>query len=275
VQLSAVVDGEAVSITTAIAAGEILSNRVYDVRKLLRAGISYDDLIECVTSEIEPDSWEDVGGPGSVKEFSRCLVVRQTGKVHAKISLVLKQIHRHVARGTEPVPPLTAGERADRKVRKALQRRVTARLENVPLDAAIAQLAERHSVPLQIRVHDFEDEGIALDPPVSVKLIGVRLDAALDRILQPLKLEWYVENGVLQITTKIAAEEALETRTYNVGLHRNVQSLFQGVMRAGDEDSWEDVGGPGSLTFMRNVLIVRQTEGEFSKIEAWLKRQGR
>ena len=54
---------------------------------------TYPDLIETITKLIAPDSWEDVGGPGSLSVLSvgrlDALVVRQTRDVHGQIEGLL------------------------------------------------------------------------------------------------------------------------------------------------------------------------------------------
>jgi hypothetical protein len=51
-----------------------------------------DELIELITCVISPDTWEDVGGPGSRKNFGRLLVISQTLDVHLEIEALLEQI---------------------------------------------------------------------------------------------------------------------------------------------------------------------------------------
>jgi general secretion pathway protein D len=61
----------------------------------------YDDLVDAITNTIDPDSWEDVSGPGTytyVKETG-CLVIRQTWDVHRKILQLLRDLReaKHLA----------------------------------------------------------------------------------------------------------------------------------------------------------------------------------
>ncbi len=60
------------------------------------AQADFDSLIELITSTINPDSWDDVGGPGSIKEFATnlSLVVSQTQDVHEEIEDLLEQLRR-------------------------------------------------------------------------------------------------------------------------------------------------------------------------------------
>jgi len=56
----------------------------------------FDPLIELITTTIAPQSWDEVGGPGSVQGFDTnlSLVVSQTQDVHEKIADLLEQLRR-------------------------------------------------------------------------------------------------------------------------------------------------------------------------------------
>ena len=56
----------------------------------------FDSIIELITATIEPDTWDEVGGPGSIREFENnlSLVISQTQEVHEKIADLLEQLRR-------------------------------------------------------------------------------------------------------------------------------------------------------------------------------------
>jgi general secretion pathway protein D len=56
----------------------------------------FDSLIELIQSTIAPDSWEEVGGAGTVSEFrgNLSLVISQTQEVHEEIADLLEQLRR-------------------------------------------------------------------------------------------------------------------------------------------------------------------------------------
>ena len=56
----------------------------------------FDSLIELITTTISPQSWDDVGGPGSISGFDTnlSLVVSQTQEVHEQIADLLEQLRR-------------------------------------------------------------------------------------------------------------------------------------------------------------------------------------
>jgi general secretion pathway protein D len=60
------------------------------------AQADFDSLIELIVTTIEPDSWEEVGGAGSIQEFQAnlSLVISQTEDVHEQIRDLLEQLRR-------------------------------------------------------------------------------------------------------------------------------------------------------------------------------------
>jgi hypothetical protein len=44
-----------------------------------------DELIELVTSIVEPQTWDVVGGPGAIDAYNGLVVVAQTANVHKKV----------------------------------------------------------------------------------------------------------------------------------------------------------------------------------------------
>ena len=56
----------------------------------------FDTLIELITTTVSPQSWDEVGGPGSISGFDTnlSLVVSQTQEVHEQIADLLEQLRR-------------------------------------------------------------------------------------------------------------------------------------------------------------------------------------
>jgi hypothetical protein len=54
----------------------------------------YDALMDVVREIIEPDSWDDVGGPGAMEPFPQrdCLVISQTNDVHDRIEDLFRRL---------------------------------------------------------------------------------------------------------------------------------------------------------------------------------------
>jgi hypothetical protein len=70
---------------------------VYNVGDLVRSNpddaADFDPLVEMLTGSIEPETWSDMGGQGSIDPFEPDqLIINQTSDVHEKISDLLKSI---------------------------------------------------------------------------------------------------------------------------------------------------------------------------------------
>ena len=76
--------------------------KVYVVRELVMpkdadpsaASADYDTLVELITSSVAAETWDEVGGPGSINPFpvTFSLVIDQTPEVHTEIEALLEQL---------------------------------------------------------------------------------------------------------------------------------------------------------------------------------------
>lgn len=107
--LTFMVRNESIYITTIEDASspENMVIRVYPVADLAEyyrlppkeggsVAMDFDTLIDLVTSTIEPDSWQDVGGSGAINghESSRTLIVSTRRDIHHKIAGLINTIRR-------------------------------------------------------------------------------------------------------------------------------------------------------------------------------------
>lgn len=106
--LTYVIRHEVLLITTKTEAENLLAIKVYPVFDLVvrppdalanRPGLDFQSLIENITANIAPTSWDEVGGPGGIQQFtnSGALVISQTTEIHEEIAEYLKA-HREVAK---------------------------------------------------------------------------------------------------------------------------------------------------------------------------------
>ena len=109
---------EVLLITTREEAATRLTTKVYPVADLITRGevrpgrgftggavADYDSMIELITSTIQPESWDEVGGPGSIAPGTflgtETLVISQNYQVHHKIAGLLEDL-RKVAGKKQP-----------------------------------------------------------------------------------------------------------------------------------------------------------------------------
>lgn len=98
---------EVIVITTPEDAESMLETRLYPVLdlvaatgttpdKALRGEHDYDTLIDTITTTVDPDSWDEVGGPGTIAEYpgAGALVISQTAEIHEQVEKVLSALRR-------------------------------------------------------------------------------------------------------------------------------------------------------------------------------------
>ena len=114
-ELSWTIRNESLVITTPEEAEYHLETRVYPVRDLVLIELErtvdadFDSLIEMITSIIEPDSWDEVGGPGAIEPVvgSLSLVISQSWRVHRQIEPLLTTLR--AAREMQGIAPARIG----------------------------------------------------------------------------------------------------------------------------------------------------------------------
>lgn len=115
--LTYVVSDQALYITTQDVAQDMLSTRVYPVADLvlMKDGrLDWVPLVRAISSSVEPDSWGDAGGPGSIVEFRGSLVISQTEPVHERIEELLLQLRAPEAKqASDAVPDPIRVEESD------------------------------------------------------------------------------------------------------------------------------------------------------------------
>ena len=99
--LTYLIKDDVLMITTPEKADEELITRVYPVIDLVlpldaTEGMDpdFDSMIDLITSTVRPTSWEEVGGPGSIRplDTKMSIVISQTQEVHEEINDLLGQL---------------------------------------------------------------------------------------------------------------------------------------------------------------------------------------
>jgi hypothetical protein len=62
-----------------------------------------DSLADLIAATIDPESWDEAGGPGSIVQYRELLVVKNSQTVHGKIKVLLEMLRTSAAAGA-PVP---------------------------------------------------------------------------------------------------------------------------------------------------------------------------
>jgi hypothetical protein len=158
---------------------------------------------------------------------------------------------------------------------KRLARPVTTQLRGLSLGDALLVLKEQSNAKFHVseEVHDLPAVRKTLD---AIMIGNVPLSGALDKVLQPLKLDWYLlDADIIVITTRTAAAGHMEPRVYRTKelladgeTNKELMTKFGAI----EPDSWAALGGPGQMHTLPGVLVVTQNRRVHEQIGRLLTR---
>lgn len=180
----------------------------------------------------------------------------------------------------------------ENKIRAALAGPTTLDFTETPLQDAVEYLKDLHGVEIQLDTRALEDAAIGSDSPVTRMLNGLSLASALRLMLDDLDCTYVVQDGVLLLTSKAAAQKMVDLRVYNVSdlvetpdgaqrLAEVVRSLFgdpkSGVAGGGRVDENEGTGEKGARAACvaagrfevlpyRDLLVVQASQHDHEAI---------
>lgn len=161
----------------------------------------------------------------------------------------------------------------------------TQRLQDV-----VDYLARKHEIAIELDQKPLREMGVDGDTPITFSINEVTLRSLLELVLGELDLTYLIADGYLLITTKNAAAEKLYVQVYPIDDLVTAESDFRAPLlprgKAGNDyqnlinaitgilapTTWDDVGGPCSLTVHPNSggLAVSQTDEVHEEIASLL-----
>jgi hypothetical protein len=246
-------------ITSSEAADEHMTTIPYNLGDLLDAGYDADSLITVIESAIAPDSWATVGGSGVLNFLGDVMFLRQNGNVHRQVEAFLMAIRQH-GRQTFVLDPSQ-----HLALRQKLTENVNVDFDDTPLDTAIKELADKLDIDIRLDVPALRDIRVRERQPVTLKLTNQTLKTVLQAMVIEFDLTWVLRDGVLWITSTDSAEAFLKTALYDVrDLCRDESesdALREAVVSQTNPDSWDEVGGPGTIQFAQpGILVINHQE---------------
>lgn len=198
-----------------------------------------ENLIEAITTKVAPNSWDEVGGLGSIVDYRGVLVVSQTRQIHAQLAEAFKKYVRPEPRG------------ALASVSRELGQKVILDFQDMKLEDVRDHLQKKYEVTIELDEEALDEVGILMSTPVTFTVTGVSLHSALELMLMRIdpSLTWTVNERRLIITTREAAEQRLISKVYKVPdlAGGELDYLIEVVSRTIAPDSWSEVGGSGSI----------------------------
>ena len=274
VDLAWIVRDDLLEITTREGAEARLFVRVHDVTDLAETAGGLQVLIELIQSCVAADTWDIVGGPGSIRPDSTALVIAHTLKVQRQVAGFLAVLRRLKAMPAKDRRPLgLSGYWSDMPAaiaaQAALAKPVGVDFDETLLRDVVADLAKKAGVSITVDARALEDAGLDQDLPVTFAVSGKPLAVVLNRILEPNYLAWEVRDEGLLVTTQEQSEQSLTVAFYPVGHlaggDRSVGSLAELVQSVVTTDTWDVVGGPAVCRAVDGdvpcLVILQNTAG--------------
>lgn len=274
-------------VTSAEAAEAIVETRVYPVGNLLTAEgastmysasgptptSSLESLLETVAGTVQRSSWDEIGGPGSIRESraSLSLVVSQTRDVHQEIARLLADLRAAKAAGGLPDEAAVAdAPDAAAHIRATLEEAVSIACDGQPLDELLADIAGDAGIPLVFDRPSIEEAGAVPEAMVTCKLDDIRLRSALNVILGEQGVDWFIRDEVLLITSREAADSYEVVRVYPVAdlvtfvgvegeMGYDYESLIELITSIIAPQNWPEDGSSIQICEPSMALVLAQT----------------
>jgi hypothetical protein len=243
-----------------------------------------------ITSSVDPQTWDEVGGPGSISTFQGTLTISQTDASHAKIARLLAALREVRAMQLADASPKTIWSDGPRMqaTRRAFAEKSQAVADYSFTEASLSdvatQIGQRNGLQVVLDLQALEEAGMGADTPVTAELRQVSLPTALAILLDPLDLTYRLSDEVVLITTTDVASQMLNLGVYPVadlvqfgtlkvgGAKQDFDSLTDVVTCTILPDSWDKVGGPATIEpcYGTSALVVDQVPRAHEELERLL-----
>lgn len=267
--LTVLVRQDVVLITTPDHAQSQLWTAAFPVHDLVAfpQGRDFTWLIDTITATTQPQSWDDVGGPGSIVAFSGWLLVSQTYETLAELELLLAQLRRGLSRDEHPwIFATTTTPATDSKITTALEQEVRLDYLGTRLIDICADLAAQTGIRIELDVRPLREVPVNGEARLICNFPPAPLRMQLARLGASQGFDLTIRNEALLLTTQDGAESRLVTRLYDLrtltdpqlGLG-DIQWLCDLIEQQVAAQSWDNVGGAGAMSEFRGLLVVSQT----------------
>ena len=219
---------------------------------------------------MQPESWDDVGGPAPIDVVHQSLAIAQTQGAHEEIAALragLRQARQMADEGGQP-PQTSIRLTGDTEsaIFAALEKPISLALEPTPLAELTAVIQKAIGVQTVVDRRALEELGIGLDAPVSLVVDQMPAGQALRHLLHPLELGWTVADEVLTIAPEEDLAARPTVRVYPIHDLRDPRldrgglvpawpmepfdDIILAITSGVDADEWDGVGGPGSIAYV-------------------------
>ncbi len=167
------------------------------------------------------------------------------------------------------------------KIVSAIEKQANVNYRDTRFGTVLQDLSGTYEIPIKIH-ESATDNALLASTIASISLKDVTLYAALNDFLSPYDCTLTIEDEALLVVSKDYAKENtiswrfdlsnLLESAYDGKVSSNAASLKQAIQTAIAPDSWREVGGTASITFLRDTMVVSQSLEGLRKIHQLLIR---
>jgi beta-lactamase regulating signal transducer with metallopeptidase domain len=245
-----------------------LETKEYSIANLQKLKFADSDILQKLDETLLAGKAPADGSQSTATINGDRLILTQPKWIHASAeslfdlldNLYKNEATRDSVRGIFESNQLLSVEARRRIIGKCLAQTIPVNFVKLSIADCLIYVTQS-STPINFHLSEqVKKAGISLNSPVSLKAENEPLASLLDKLLVPLKLDWYVvDPDVLVVTTRADAAGRLEPRVY-----RTAEILAAGQTEKGlmgriasiEPDSWAALGGPGQMRSLPGVLIV-------------------
>lgn len=259
--------------------------------------LGYDDLACVICYSIEPEAWDELGGPGIIKTVDGGLTISQIDAIQLQVADLLAALRRAKAlpsKSYDPQPIELGEKMLDReRVEQAMAVVFPEwKLESTTLAELANLISQRTGVPTKINDNAVFDNNFRRDVKLTGKWPNASAAAVMKDVFAMLNLAVEYRDDVYVITSPEDAESTLKLKVYPVRdffaaedqakaewrtsiapFAADYRTLINTVTETIDQQSWVDVGGPGTIESFESadVIVVTQTDEVHQQLEKLLQ----
>lgn len=210
---------------------------------------------------------QDKKNASSMHLLGDVLFARHDDQTHRELKGLLSALRDHGRQTFISDPP------EHQPLREKLNVNLSTDFNNIPLTAAVKQLASMTELDLRVDVAALREAKIREREPVSLTLSKRRLRTVLNAMLSPLKLTWTLRDGVVWVTTPKRQQSERVIAVYDVrdlcGSSKETSALMDAIpaQTSGVWESFNKNVGNGRIVSPRSgCVIVRQTQNTHREI---------
>ncbi len=286
--LSYIVNKEALVIISEDRAEDFYTTVVYDIRKLTTAGFSEKDIMSVISKSTDA-SWEgdENQNSGGIIFIPGGCVIWDTHHVHEQIFDLLQQLERMIdqthlkskpdkqlqpelkplnfaaAQKEPPVAIITKPSKEAQKIEKELEKLITVNFKETKLKDVVKFLAKQHQLNIILDPRGIAESEIDTEEPLSLTQKNMKLKNVLKLLLEPIGLAYFVKEDVLIITTQIINDQEYTSLLYDVRklYAAGIDSkLLKKIITNATDTLWESGGeGSGTIKPLAGCLLISQT----------------